>query len=114
MLSVILQIAVFASLVAMIAIFVRAVPRVSDESLARAPTLEQWLESLPLSRIDAFLRRLMHKGLRKTRLVILRVDNSLGLYLDRVKEEENGSLNGKPRLDVAALRQSSRRHRSSR
>lgn len=91
----ILQMALMGSLGAMAYLIARAVPRVSDGEAHREPhgKFDAWLGSLPLERVDAFLNTSLEKALRKTKIGVLKVDNLLTTYLNKVKagNGKNGS-----------------------
>ena len=95
MLEFILYILILASLSVLAIVTVRGVPRVNDKNLPKTQTFESWLESLPVHQVDTSLRSFLHKALRKIHISILKIDNLLSGYLDRVKEDANGSGRGK-------------------
>lgn len=84
----ILEIALMVSLGVMVYLIARAVPRVEDETAEPRgrSRLDDLLSSVPLSRLDAALGNFLEKVLRKTRLVLMRLDNVVGGHLNRVKK----------------------------
>lgn len=93
MLELFLQVILMIGLSAMLLLAARAVPRVPSSRKTLAFSVEKWLESLPLHKLDEFLKNSSLKALRKLRLVILKIDNRIGEYLEKTKEA-NG-VNGK-------------------
>jgi len=93
MYDLILQLVFMAGLGAMFYLVARAVPRVSDGEahLYQHGKLDAWLGSLPLEQVDAFLNSSLEKALRKAKIGVLKVDNLVTAYLNKVK-----SANGKP------------------
>lgn len=91
MAELILEILFFAGLVGMTAVASRTIPRIKEEEVKNDFSLEKWIESLPLHKVDSFLKNISHKGLRKFRLLILKVDNSIGDYLEKTKEGNGGN-----------------------
>ena len=73
------------SLSGMVLIVSRAVPRVADNDKNEV-RFEDWLKSLPIERVDNAIRSLLYKGLRRLRLVLLKMDNKIGTYLEKTKD----------------------------
>ena len=90
MLEFILQIILMIGLSGMVFIAAKAIPRVpeKDDNEAR---FEDFIKSLPLDRIDDIIRTLLHKGLRRFRLLLLKVDNKIGSYLEKTKDSSDVS-----------------------
>lgn len=88
----ILQIILMGALGTMVYLVARAVPRVSDGEAHLHPhgKFDAWLSSLPLEKIDAVINATVLKSLRKTRVGVLKVDNLLSAYLNKVKSASNG------------------------
>ena len=64
----------------------RAVPRVSDDvSRPLIKTLRPF-GGLTLEKIDLALNSFLEKTLRKAKLLILRLDNAISGYLDKIKK----------------------------
>lgn len=88
MYSLLLQLITFASLAVIVYLMARAVPRVRDEEIGRthaAGRFDALLSKLPLEKVDAWLNAFFEKTLRKTKVVVLKFDNLLNQYLNRVK-----------------------------
>lgn len=84
----ILEIALMVSVAAMIYLVARAVPRVEDETAEPRgkSKLDDFLSSVPLSKLDAALSNSLEKVLRRTRLVLMKLDNVVSRYLHKVKK----------------------------
>lgn len=65
----------------------RAVPRVSDDASSRSliKTIRPFGD-LTLEKVDLALNSFLEKTLRKAKLLILRLDNAISGYLDKVKK----------------------------
>ncbi|MFA5173515.1 MAG: hypothetical protein WC435_03955 [Candidatus Paceibacterota bacterium] len=87
----ILEIFFFTGLAGLLAVASRAIPRIKEEEVKNDFSLEKWIESLPLHKIDSLLKNVSHKALRKLRLLILKIDNTIGGYLEKTKEGNGGS-----------------------
>lgn len=68
--------------------FVRALPRVAD--IDKPPTIydyfDAWLAKLPLHHVDSRLNALLFKFLKRVRVIIMKIDNHLIHYLERVRQ----------------------------
>lgn len=83
----------------MIYIISRAFPRINDVEERKLGTfpLGRWLSNnLPLERLDTALYSFLEKSLRRSRLVVMRMDNWLNSRINRVKKtnDKNGNGNG--------------------
>lgn len=80
------------SLGTMVYLIARAAPRISDE-IAPASTigvkLDHILVVLHLEKLDVHLNNFLEKILRKTKLFVLKIDNSISNYLDHIKKFNN-------------------------
>lgn len=83
----VLQTIVMLSLGAIIYLFARALPRVSEtvSSEPRKNYLEDFLKKFPLEKADAFSSYWLERFLRKLKIVILRFDNLLTKHLQSLK-----------------------------
>lgn len=102
-----LQTIAFVSLGAIIYLFARAIPRVNDsgeENIGKPSGLRSYFDRLgsrlPLSKIDAILNSFFEKFLRKSKVIVMKVDNLLNMYINKVRKVNgngkgsNGSKNG--------------------
>jgi len=87
----IFQIIFFTSLAGVLVVVSRSIPRIREEEIKGDFSFEKWIESLPLDRIDYVLKNFSHKVLRKLRLILLKVDNAVGKYLEKTKESNGGN-----------------------
>lgn len=89
----VLQTIVLISLGAIIYLFARALPRVSEAvSLEpRRRSLEEFLKKIPLEKADAFSSYWLERFLRKLKIVILRFDNLLTKHLKNLKQRAVGN-----------------------
>lgn len=88
-----------ASMGAMIYIMGRGVPRVGDDmpGISRAGPIDRVFARIPLEKIDAAFFLFLEKILRRTRWLLMRIDNAMGGYLDAMKKtnghhEKNGEM----------------------
>ncbi len=88
MLTFLLQMTMVVSLGFIVYLFGRVVPRVSDADIAKAreQSLFHWLVGY-LEKVDEWLLSLLEKALRRTRVVILMIDNVVSEKLNRFKKE---------------------------
>lgn len=96
MLDFILQISIVLSLSVIIYLFARALPRVGDAGEAKTAKknyFENFLKKLPLQKIDASVSAFLEKILRKLRVVLLKIENTLDSAISRLRKGSNGSAN---------------------
>lgn len=96
MYDLILQLAVFFSLGAMIYLVSRALPRINDieaETSTPLARFDSFLAKLPLEKLDAVFGNFLEKALRRLRVGVLRIDNWLNNRINQVKET-NGTNGG--------------------
>ncbi|GEM_PF-1152490 len=88
MYDLILQILIFLSLGTIIFIFARAVPRVTEGDGASHPVgfLDKLLRHLPLAKVDGALNSFFEKFLRRSKVAISRLDNTINSYLSRIRK----------------------------
>ncbi len=92
-----LQLFFISSLAVMVYLMARALPRVAngEEPKNFYYYLEQWLERLPVHKVDERLNNYFFKTLKKVRVVVMRVDNKIVHGLNRIKKNgENGNGHG--------------------
>ncbi len=84
----ILQLFLIGSLVVLIYLMARALPRVEEagEEVKIYNYIERWIAKLPLAKIDHFFNTNFEKTLRKTKVVVMRFDNFLNRHLNNRKE----------------------------
>ncbi|MBI4159630.1 hypothetical protein HY504_00485 [Candidatus Wolfebacteria bacterium] len=90
----IFEIGFFLGLGTMIYLVARAVPRVGDDLLAdehHSGLIDRLIARIPMEKLDEMSSRFLLKMLRRTRLVILRLDNLIGKSLEKVKRSNNNS-----------------------
>ncbi|MBI2591435.1 MAG: hypothetical protein HYW34_02040 [Candidatus Brennerbacteria bacterium] len=98
MYDLILQLAVFFSLGAIIYLVSRALPRINDVEIEVKTPLarfDSFLAKLPLEKLDAIFGSFLEKALRRFRVGVLRLDNWLNYKINQVKETNGTNGNGK-------------------
>jgi len=73
-------------------LIVRTLPRLGDEHAHPQPVtlFERWIVSEIPERVDAVLNNFLGKSLRKTRVLLMRLDNFVSKWLARIKTK-NGN-----------------------
>lgn len=95
-----LQLFFISSLAVIVYLMARALPRVANGETPRAfyDQLERWLEKLPVHKLDEKLNNYFFKFLKKTRVIVMKMDNRIVHSLNRIKKNgENGNGNGSVR-----------------
>jgi hypothetical protein len=69
-------------------LMVRALPRIVDDQSDAQGFFERWARSELPEKFDQTLNSFLLKFLRKTKVVILKLDNKLAHHLQRIKPEE--------------------------
>ncbi len=92
-----LQIFFITSLAVIIYLMARSLPRVQEGEghVTLSDYLEKWVAKLPLSKIDSSLNNRIEKFLRRIKVLVLKLDNSINRHLNKRKEdvdEEGASL----------------------
>ncbi len=84
----ILQTIVFLSLGLVLYFFARALPRIKEEEIPNKPLhpFEKAMSRLPLAKIDASINSAVERILRKFRVVLMKVDNLMNLYINKVRK----------------------------
>jgi len=83
------------SLGAILYLVARSLPRIEEnQDGQKTGILDRWASSEIPERIDAVLNGFVEKLLRKLKVILLKVDNSLAKHIKKVKPGPNG--NGKP------------------
>ncbi len=83
----ILQTIVMLGMAAIIYLFARAMPRVSESSVQSkgGDYIEELLNKIPFEKADAFVSMLIEKALRNLKVVILKLDNLVTKHLRNLK-----------------------------
>lgn len=89
-----LQTSFFLSLGVIIYLMARAVPRVNDagETIHTVNAFDRLLSKLPLHEIDEKLNLLSEKFLRKLKILVMRSDNFINYYLNKLKNSNHQTL----------------------
>jgi len=90
------------SLSAVLYLVVRTLPRIAEEQGGEAAghgAVHPLRSHIP-EKIDVALNGFLLKSLRKLKVLVLKIDNSLSRHLQRVKPEENGK---KPSIDFKEI-----------
>jgi poly-D-alanine transfer protein DltD len=87
----ILQTFFITSLAVIIYLMARSLPRIQEAEghVTLSDYLEKWVAKLPLSKIDDSLNNRLEKFLRRTRVLVLKLDNSINRHLNKRKENGN-------------------------
>lgn len=79
------------SLSAVLYLIVRTLPRIAEEpGTEKRGLLDGWTHSHIPEKIDVFMNGFLLKLLRKLKVVVLKIDNTLSRHLERVKPSDNG------------------------
>ncbi len=85
----IVQIALFGSLAVIVYLFARALPRIDRPDHVRtANAFDRALAKLPIGKMDSAVNSFFERILRKMRVVIMKIDNFVNGYLNRLKEHQ--------------------------
>jgi len=84
-----LQIFFITSLAVIIYLMARSLPRVQEGEghVTLSDYLEKWVAKLPLSKIDSSLNNRIEKFLRRIKVLVLKLDNSINRHLNKRKED---------------------------
>jgi len=89
----------------MIYLIARSAPRVGDDIAhdigGRISKLDHIFSHAQFEKLDAIFNNLVEKGLRKLKLLLMKLDNLTNKYLDRVKSYKNN--NGKNGIEKPNL-----------
>ena len=90
------------SLSAVLYLMVRALPRIVEEPLVEGQgLLDRWTHSQIPEKVDIVLNGFLLKSLRKLKVLVLKIDNTLSKHLEKVKPAgENGK---KPAIDFKEI-----------
>jgi hypothetical protein len=70
-------------------LMVQALPRIEEVSSEEKPFLERWAHSEMPEKIDAAFNGFLLKFLRRMKVLILKLDNTLARHLQKIKPEED-------------------------
>ena len=97
----ILQLVIFLSLGVILFIMARAVPRIQSNSEvisqgSKFDYFDRILAKIPLNRLDFLMNTFLSKTLRRIKVVVLKIDNFITNYLNKLlkKTNNNGTING--------------------
>lgn len=93
----ILQISIILSISVIIYILARGVPRVTEVTTAfpRTSAIDRLISRLPLAKIDLALNAFSEKFLRKLKVFIMKIDNTINNWIGKIKKQnETISPNG--------------------
>ena len=92
----ILHLFIFGSLGTAVYVMARGLSRLEEaETVApRSGLFDRLLTRLPLEKVDGALSVASEKGLRRLRVVVLRIDNWINAALSRVKRQSGEKQNG--------------------
>lgn len=88
------------SLSAVLYLMVRALPRLVEEPEEKKNFIDRWAHSQLPEKVDATLNGYLLKFLRKLKVFVLRLDNSINRHMQKVKPEDNGK---KPAIDFKEI-----------
>ncbi len=92
----ILQIFLISSLAVVVYLMARALPRVAQngkDPINFYDYFERWIDRLPIQKFDDRLNLFLSKFLRKTRLLVMKIDTRIVHSLGKLKKNgENGNL----------------------
>ena len=86
MLKFILEILIMLSLGAILYIIARVMPRIDDRELATVTLKTHWI-AVYIEKIDRRLKSILEKTLRRSGIVILKLDNWVNKKLGKLKKE---------------------------
>ncbi len=88
---------------AVLYLMVRALPRIAEApDMEKRSVLDRWAHSQIPERVDLFLNSFLLKLLRKIRVLVLRLDNSLSRSLQKVKPGDEAN-DKRPNIDFKEI-----------
>lgn len=85
-------------------LMVRTLPRIEDVGTPeKRGLLERWVTSEMPEKIDAVLNGFLLKSLRRARVVVMKLDNTLTGQLKKIQPEADPALKVKPAIDFKAI-----------
>ncbi len=87
MYSIFLQIIIMLSVGTIIYIMARALPRVGERVVPGTPAqyMDKLVKKVPFEKIDVFISGLAEKLLRKIKIYVLKIDNTVSAHLSKFK-----------------------------
>jgi len=101
MYSLTLQFIIMTSLAVIIYLVARTIPRIDENIVLGQPKksfLENFFSKLPLEKIDLMFDNLLEKILRKFKIVVMRMDNTLTRKLSDFKPMISGENDSRPNI----------------
>lgn len=100
MLAFLTQIVLMVSLGTVVYIVARALPRISDRESGTLASETHWLSDR-LEKLDGRIKRIAEKSLRRSEVVLLKLENIVHAKLQKIKKESpNSSFNGKSKEEA--------------
>ena len=88
---------------AMLYLIARSLPRIGeDPALRKEGIIDRWANSQVPEKIDAVVNGVLEKALRKAKIVLMKVDNSITAHLKKVKPMSPPG-NGKTQIDFKEM-----------
>lgn len=89
----ILQIFIMVSLGTIVFLVARTLPRITETETVNPPKRKiNWFSSFPFEKIDEAINAFMEKFLRRIKLILMKMDNTVSKHLNKFKK--NGNNNG--------------------
>ena len=83
---------------------VRTLPRIEESApVEKKSVLERWIASEIPEKIDSALKDFSVKFLRRFKVLLLKVDNSLSSHLRKIKPEADPAAKTKPTIDFSEI-----------
>jgi len=92
-----IEMSMLVSLGLIVYLFARAVPRIAHDVPENAQPLggfDRFIGKLPLEKIDRFLHSFFEKALRKSKIVLMKIDNYINSHLKSLKEKREAAKSG--------------------
>ncbi|MBU6500979.1 MAG: hypothetical protein KGJ89_02535 [Patescibacteria group bacterium] len=82
---------------------VRTLPRIEMSGEDKKGIMERWLASELPEKVDVAMNGFLVKFLRKLKILLLKVDNSLSGHLRKIRPENTGANAQKPAIDFKEI-----------
>lgn len=105
----VIEMSMLVSLGLIVYLFARAVPRIAHERPENIQPLggfDRFMNRLPLEKIDQGLHSFFEKTLRKSRIVLMKIDNYINSHLKNLKEKQDAAKSGddmKRRMELMTI-----------